>query len=426
MKKYLKDIININHQERFNKAELDLINTFANSAEKYASHGLVTTIDSTGAVQDVYIDLLTAAGNAYQLDISNLTGYTQISIDGSYKAVFEGYHRGIKNFIVVVSSFGYYTRLLQTMANPVTNWADARIYISYYNQETNDLVLTYMVKDNMLVEADKTIKELSMNDRQTVVLENPPYSKGGKITAVVKENFPAAKFSILQPLAQYETELSDGTQLFQYVNTIKTVGWTGDSAKVTQNNSIVTLTEKADTNKTDFVNDFMIESFDQNYRAFYDYNIKNYRGYYLGQKTYKGPEEFDIDTTFIEGGRVISSNGGGFTCEGFGYAYNVTKAGYESWANNIGVMNMFTKQAKDNFCCWAYNYHGDKTRALSTKVMWGIKQTTVSSRYYTYIPQIDWNNIHTSQKTLWDAGKYDEAVLTEMGLKWDGIKIERA
>ena len=42
-----------------------------------------------------------------------------------------------------------------------------------------------------------------------------------------------------------------------------------------------------------------------------------------------------------------------------------------------------------------------------------------SREYYFGIPQIDWSNIHINQKELWDKGLYDEAVLSEMGLKFD-------
>ena len=39
------------------------------------------------------------------------------------------------------------------------------------------------------------------------------------------------------------------------------------------------------------------------------------------------------------------------------------------------------------------------------------------------IPQIDWENI--SNNPLWKAGNYDEAVLNEMGLKWnDGVIVK--
>ena len=37
------------------------------------------------------------------------------------------------------------------------------------------------------------------------------------------------------------------------------------------------------------------------------------------------------------------------------------------------------------------------------------------------IPQIDWERI--SDHPLWKEGKYDEAVLDTMGLKWEGERI---
>ena len=42
-----------------------------------------------------------------------------------------------------------------------------------------------------------------------------------------------------------------------------------------------------------------------------------------------------------------------------------------------------------------------------------------SSVYYFAIPQIDWENIHINQKELCEKGLYDEAVLSEMGLKME-------
>lgn len=47
---------------------------------------------------------------------------------------------------------------------------------------------------------------------------------------------------------------------------------------------------------------------------------------------------------------------------------------------------------------------------------WGSVQSTCSIA----IPQIDWEAISDTQ--LWKEGKYDEAVLDVMGLKWDDDK----
>ena len=37
---------------------------------------------------------------------------------------------------------------------------------------------------------------------------------------------------------------------------------------------------------------------------------------------------------------------------------------------------------------------------------------------------LDWENINNNP--LWKAGKYDEAVLSEMGLKWQGDTIVKS
>ena len=49
----------------------------------------------------------------------------------------------------------------------------------------------------------------------------------------------------------------------------------------------------------------------------------------------------------------------------------------------------------------------------------GVPFSSISGSASFVIPQIDWSNIHINQKELWDKGLYDEAVLSEMGLKFD-------
>ena len=56
--------------------------------------------------------------------------------------------------------------------------------------------------------------------------------------------------------------------------------------------------------------------------------------------------------------------------------------------------------------------------------MGGLNTQAGSSAYYFWIPQIDWENINNNP--LWKAGKYDEAVLSEMGLKWQGDTIVKS
>ena len=77
---------------------------------------------------------------------------------------------------------------------------------------------------------------------------------------------------------------------------------------------------------------------------------------------------------------------------------------------------MPSEQARDNLAiCW---YSGDNSRKhLLGRAIAGVHLDEASSEYYFAIPQIDWE--HISDNELWKAGNYDNAVLSEMGLKFD-------
>ena len=76
---------------------------------------------------------------------------------------------------------------------------------------------------------------------------------------------------------------------------------------------------------------------------------------------------------------------------------------------------MPSEQARNNLAIFWYN--GKKGESFISKVILGVHSAEASSEYYFAIPQIDWENI--SDNPLWKAGNYDEAVLSEMGLKFD-------
>ena len=56
-----------------------------------------------------------------------------------------------------------------------------------------------------------------------------------------------------------------------------------------------------------------------------------------------------------------------------------------------------------------------------SKVIRGLNLIKVSSLVSYAIPQIDWEKV--SDHPLWKEGKYDEAVLDAMGLRWKGERI---
>ena len=105
--------------------------------------------------------------------------------------------------------------------------------------------------------------------------------------------------------------------------------------------------------------------------------------------------------------------------------FNVLKNVHKEIPKMLGVTKLITKRGKENFAT-AWYAAGKKNAGLLSKLIIGVHVVAASGEYYYAIPQIDWDMISTNQKDLWDAGKYDEAILTEMGLKWEGDKIVKA
>ena len=242
---------------------------------------------------------------------------------------------------------------------------------------------------------------------------NPPYSIGGKIwdkARKVSENIVC-----LMPLSQYKKN-----ERYKYINYFEVVNNTLFDAMISGNLCITTC-QSIDNGKD--YEDFLFDSFNQNYRAFYDWNRRNYKGLEVCRKDNKSYTDFDIDLDFIETGRLCvprNLGGSGFGKNGCGYKFNVIKKNYEeSWIKAITVIHWNSKKEKDNFSKWWYS--APKEKGLSSKVMVGLNLVNASNLAIYAIPQIDWEKI--SDHPLWKEGKYDEAVLDTMGLKWEGERI---
>ena len=242
---------------------------------------------------------------------------------------------------------------------------------------------------------------------------NPPYSIGGKIwdkARKVSENIVC-----LMPLAQYKKN-----KRYRYIDSFEIVNNSLFDAMITSNLCITTC--QSMDNQKDY-EDFLFDSFNQNYRAFYDWNRRNYREIKVCRKDNRHYTDFDIDLDFIETNRLcapINLGGVGFGKNGCGYKFNVLKRGYEEkWIKNIALIHFNSQKEKDNFSKWWYS--SPKEEGLSSKALVGVNLVTASKVTSFAIPQIDWERI--SDHPLWKEGKYDEAVLDTMGLKWEGDKI---
>ena len=243
---------------------------------------------------------------------------------------------------------------------------------------------------------------------------NPPYSIGGKIwdkARNVSENIVC-----LMPLAQYKKN-----ERYKYIESFEIADNYLFDARITSN-LCITTSQSIDNEKN--YEDFLFDSFNQNYRAFYEWNRRNDRNIKVYTKAYKPYTDFDIDLDFIETNRCCVSNqlGGnsGFSKNGCGYKFNVLKKDYiDNWLSCIATIHFNRSIEKDNFSKWWYS--SPKEEGLSSKALVGVNLVTASKVTSFAIPQIDWSEI--SNHPLWKEGKYDEAVLDTMGLKWEGDKI---
>ena len=213
----------------------------------------------------------------------------------------------------------------------------------------------------------------------------------------------------LQPLSQYKKK-----GLYRYVETFELADPSlFEDAVITENLCICTL-KKDIADKYAWI-DMTLASYDQKYIEYYKWNIKHNKGLFMKQSRYKQVSYFDTKLDFLETSRCFKSVGGGFGKEGLGYRWNILH-NYSSVNAHNGQIRMPSERARDNLAiCW---YSGDNNRKhLLGRVIAGVHSAEASSEYYFAIPQIDWE--HISDNPLWKAGNYDEAVLSEMGLKFD-------
>ena len=242
------------------------------------------------------------------------------------------------------------------------------------------------------------------------VIMNPPYDIGGKIWDEVRQI--SENIICLMPLAQYKKN-----ERYKYIGSFEIINNTLFDAVITGNLCITTY--QSINNGKDY-EDFLFESFNQNYRVFYEWNRRNDKGLEVCRKDNKPYTEFDIDLDFTIGNRAVKqSHCISVTGKGFDYYWNVLRRDYEdNWVSDVSIIHFNSKEARDNFTTFTYSKVGEP---FMSKVIRGLNLIKVSSLVSYAIPQIDWEKI--SDHPLWKEGKYDEAVLDTMGLRWEGDKI---
>ena len=221
------------------------------------------------------------------------------------------------------------------------------------------------------------------------------------------------KCVVLMPASQYRIK-----SLYEYVGSIEDVdSRVFKGARIGCNLSLAEC-YKNRVNKYTY-RDILLVCSDREYYEYYKWNIEHDRNIVIKRADnilFTAPDSLSLDLDFVNTARCCKDDGSGFGRGGYGYKWNVTKTDINNGRLTITFNIHFnTKLAKDNFAKWWY--YGRKGERLASKVVMGVPFSSISGSASFVIPQIDWENI--SNSSLWKAGNYDEAVLSEMGLKFD-------
>ena len=256
--------------------------------------------------------------------------------------------------------------------------------------------------------------------KYNLIIMNPPYgSIGGPVTTEAKKH--ANRTVCLMPLSCYKTRANE---LWRYVVSMELADpKMFADATITDNLCICTL-RKDVVDKYKTYEEMSMESYDPKFKAFYEVNKQRVGDFSItGIDSIKINKlsEYNQDTAFYVYSRTA---GDGVHKSGYDVEYNVNKSiGIDGLPLNtskghnnlIGGFIVFTKKTgKDNFTLWWYNGEGE----LADKLIHSMNKNIGTIE--PAIPQIDWEAISDTQ--LWKEGKYDEAVLLAMGLKWNDEK----
>ena len=220
----------------------------------------------------------------------------------------------------------------------------------------------------------------------------------------------------LQPLSQYKKK-----ELFRHVETFELADpKLFEDAVITENLCICTL-KKDIADKYSWM-DMTLASYDLNYIEYYK-ACRTYRDKsitYLGRPnttTFPNP---DYKVDFITSIRAPKDG----TYAGHNEMYEI------KWQQgSLKKEDLPVSTTNSQYTCLFIHFSSEQ--ALSSFIKYyrrngGLMEKTLlglhknSGSISDAIPQIDWENI--SDSPLWKAGNYDEAVLSEMGLKWNADK----
>ena len=249
--------------------------------------------------------------------------------------------------------------------------------------------------------------------KYNMIIMNPPYgSIGGPVTTEAKKH--ANKTVCLMPLSCYKNK---SNELWRYVESMELADPKMFADAVITNNLCICTLSKETVDVYKCYEDMEMGSYNPQYSVFYRKNKVMPKYFiHLGNLVKKDGVTFEREKTFIY---LLRTAVDGCHKTGYDVEYNTTNQAIGeiptlcSGQYQYFILDMKTSKSKENLATlW---YKGE----LMDKLLRGLNKGGGTCE--PAIPQIDWETI--SDNPLWKEGKYDEAVLDVMGLKWDGDVI---
>ena len=289
----------------------------------------------------------------------------------------------------------------------VDNEGTIEVLKAFFGEDTEGVTYIIYKKDEEL----ESEKGFWKNMKFDYIIMNPPFNNANKVWDKAREH-SSNPVVCLGPLSMYK-----GDNRYEYIDTFKVVDASlFEDAEMADNLCITTSRKSPNKNSTYL--DYLFETFDDNFMEFYNWNRKNFIGLCVVRQDNKSINDFNREIDFITSSRGCNYKTYFATNDGIDYIYNYTDNKIEKVNSGLNLIRFNSKISKHNFCVWAY-YKSLKERLLN-KVTRGL-HLMAGSEFCSYaIPQIDWEAI--SDYPLWIEGKYDEAVLDTMGLKWNETK----
>ena len=359
---------------------ISIVNTLANNPDNYKVK--VPLID------DIYLH--------YKPDEKHLVRYGMIK--NLEKAAGECIARCRDKKILLIGQFAPDWIATFALNNNVYIWHDSAEQIHNYEYDPIDESLTYVNEFKEIIDMDFDI-----------IIANPPYDIGNKITRNIVENISFDKYINLMPLSCYK-----GSKLYKNVDNLEVVDPKLFEDAAITNNLCIAVVDKEER-EIEFES-FEMVSFDQRYIDFYRENMTREKLYtYI--KSPKFDFELNVETDFMLTMRTVL-DGTHRTENCADYPFNVLnqhidgKIPVDITHNTYSCCFLRFKSSieKRNFS--SFWYKGD----LMNMLIKGMNKA--SGHIRAAIPNIDWSRS--------DVEYTDDYVLEQMGLRWnanrDGVE----